>query len=330
MLIMQKQLLTNVAIIRPILILMLVFYHAFAIYSGAWSPIVGFPEIKLYWWLDWLSYAFMLETFVFVSGYVFGYQVRTKGESVLSARRLIPKKFRRLIIPSMFFSLLYIVLFGNIGQPISATIYGMLDGTAHMWFLPMLFWCFIGIWVIEKLRMQAKIALPLLLVVCVCSHVALPLRIGDTMYYMLFFYVGYVLQRRDVKVDVFYTPRTAVSLVLAFAVLFPPSTILQNALSGGGYYPPCQCKRITPMLFLHRACHAVRHGRGGGKSTGRKASAVAHKRRGPVFRGIFASAVHPGGAVSSYVRPRHPWPILPALGWLHDGPRVFLGGVIPA
>lgn len=233
MLIMQKQLLTNVAIIRPILILMLVFYHAFAIYSGAWSPIVGFPEIKLYWWLDWLSYAFMLETFVFVSGYVFGYQVRTKGESVLSARRLIPKKFRRLIIPSMFFSLLYIVLFGNIGQPISATIYGMLDGTAHMWFLPMLFWCFIGIWVIEKLRMQVKIALPLLLVVCVCSHVALPLRIGDTMYYMLFFYVGYVLQRRDVKVDVFYTPRTAVSLVLAIAVLFPSSTILQNALSGG-------------------------------------------------------------------------------------------------
>lgn len=84
----EKKLLTNVAVIRPILIVLLVFYHAFAPYSGAWEPIEGFPEIPAYWWLDWLSYAFMLEMFVFVSGYVFGYQVRTKGESKQEAKNL--------------------------------------------------------------------------------------------------------------------------------------------------------------------------------------------------------------------------------------------------
>jgi len=62
-----KSILTNVSIIRPILFVLLVFYHAFAIYSGAWSPIEGYPVIKAYWWLDKLSYAFMLEMFVFIT-----------------------------------------------------------------------------------------------------------------------------------------------------------------------------------------------------------------------------------------------------------------------
>ena len=142
--------LADVVVIRNILIVLLVFYHAFAIYSGAWSPIKGFPEIKTYWWLDKLSYAFMLELFVFVSGYVFGYQVRVKGESKLQAKDLFWGKFKRLMIPCMVFSLLYILLFGHITQPIQKTLYGLMNGVGHMWFLPMLFWCFVGTWIIEK------------------------------------------------------------------------------------------------------------------------------------------------------------------------------------
>jgi len=76
----EKMYLSDAAIIRIILVVLLVLYHAFAPFSGAWSPIEGYEEVAAYWWLDKLSYAFMLETFVFVSGYVFGYQVRMKGE----------------------------------------------------------------------------------------------------------------------------------------------------------------------------------------------------------------------------------------------------------
>lgn len=103
--------LTEVAIIRPILVVLLVFYHAFAHYSGAWEPIDGYPAIRDYWWLDWLSYAFMLEMFVFISGYVFGFQVRTKGVEKLNAKNLLWGKFKRLMIPCMVFSFLYILFF---------------------------------------------------------------------------------------------------------------------------------------------------------------------------------------------------------------------------
>lgn len=230
--------LDNVTIIRNILIILLVFYHAFAIYSGAWAPIQGFPEVPVYWWLDKLSYAFMLELFVFVSGYVFGYQVRVKGESKLQAKELFWGKFKRLMIPCIVFSLLYIVLLGDNTQPIQKTLYGLMNGVGHMWFLPMLFWCFVGVWIIEKIHLKPKWAAPLLVLASLVSFLPLPLRMGTAMYYMVFFYVGYVIQRNDVSLDWLYTKRSAIITTISFIILFPALTLLKErigaVLIGGG------------------------------------------------------------------------------------------------
>lgn len=234
---MGKKLLTNIAVIRPILIVLLVFYHAFAPYSGAWEPIEGFPEVPAYWWLDWLSYAFMLEMFVFVSGYVFGFLVRTKGESKLEAKNLFWGKFKRLMIPCMLFSLLYILLFGNIAQPVTKTLYSLVNGAGHMWFLPMLFWCFVGVWVIEKLKLRPKLVVPALILCSIFSFLPMPLRMGKSMYYMFFFYVGYILQKQDVSHERFYTLRHCIIMVFAFCLLFPTLTLLKSNISninGGG------------------------------------------------------------------------------------------------
>ena len=224
--------LTNVAIIRPILIVLLVFYHAFAPFSGAWEPIAGYPAIRVYWWLDWFSYAFMLEMFVFISGYVFGFQVRTKGKEKLKAKNLLWGKFKRLMIPCMVFSLLYILLLGDITQPITKTFYGLVNGVGHMWFLPMLFWCFIGVWIIEKSQIKTKVVLPILLLCSICSSLPLPLQLNNAMYYMFFFYLGYVLQKEPVYMDRYYTLNHAISAVAAFCVLFPSLTILKANLAG--------------------------------------------------------------------------------------------------
>lgn len=225
-----KSILTNVALIRPILLVLLVFYHAFAIYSGAWAPIQAYPKVPVYWWLDKLSYAFMLETFVFISGYVFGFQVRTKGEEKLKAKNLLWGKFKRLMIPCMVFSLLYILLFGHITQPVQKTLYGLVNGVGHMWFLPMLFWCFVGIWIIEKLHLKAKWVIPVLVLCSICSFLPLPLRMGTAMYYMVFFYVGYILQKENISLDRFYTLKYCIILVIAFCVLFPTLTIMREKL----------------------------------------------------------------------------------------------------
>lgn len=222
--------LSEIVVIRNILIVLLVFYHAFAIYSGAWAPIEGFPEVPIYWWLDKLSYAFMLELFVFVSGYVFGYQVRVKGESKLRAKDLFLGKFKRLMIPCMVFSLLYILLLGDITQPIQKTLYGLINGVGHMWFLPMLFWCFVGVWIIEKIHLKPKWATPLLVLASLVSFLPLPLRMGTAMYYMVFFYVGYIIQRNDVSLDWLYTKRSAIITTISFVILFPLLTLLKKQI----------------------------------------------------------------------------------------------------
>lgn len=224
----NKKLLTNVAVIRPTLIVLLVFYHAFAPYSGAWGKMDGFPEVSAYWWLDWLSYAFMLETFVFVSGYVFGYQVRIKGDGVLRAKKLFISKFKRLIVPSMVFSLLYILLFKDITQPLYRTFYDVVKGVGHMWFLPMLFWCFVVIWIIEKLNLRPSIVLPLLAICSIFSFIPLPFQMTATMYYMLFFYLGYIIQKKDLSFDDFFKIKYCITLVLAFCVLFPTLTMFKE------------------------------------------------------------------------------------------------------
>lgn len=224
----NSQRLSNMDVIRPILIVLLVLYHSFAIFGGAWEPIDGFPEIQAYWWLDWLSYAFMLETFVFISGYVFGYQVRTKGKEKLQAKKLFIGKLKRLILPSAIFSLIYILLFGDITQPVVETLYGLINGVAHMWFLPMLFWCFVLIWLIEELKLKPKLVLPTLIVISLFSVDGLPLQFSHTMYYMLFFYAGFALQRYDVEINRYYNLRNSIFSVILFVVLFFSLTILKE------------------------------------------------------------------------------------------------------
>lgn len=224
----NKKILTNVAIIRPILIVLLVFYHSFVIFQGGWGTAGKFPNVEIYWWLDKLSYAFMLETFVFISGYVFGYQVGLKGESKLNAKNLIFNKFKRLIIPSMFFSFLYIVFLLDINQPIHKTLYEIVEGVGHMWFLPMLFWCFICVWAIEKLKLKTSFVLILLILSSACSFVQLPLQINATMYYMLFFYIGYILQRKNINLEKYYTCRNAIIFIALFLVLFPLLTLFRE------------------------------------------------------------------------------------------------------
>lgn len=74
----KSKILTEVSVIRPILIVLLVVYHSFIIYQGGWSEPDGFEPNRTYWWISKASYSFMLEAFVLISGYVFAYQATIK------------------------------------------------------------------------------------------------------------------------------------------------------------------------------------------------------------------------------------------------------------
>lgn len=59
----KGKILSEIAVIRPILIILLVVYHSFIIYQGGWSEPIGFEHNRAYWRISKASYSFMLETY---------------------------------------------------------------------------------------------------------------------------------------------------------------------------------------------------------------------------------------------------------------------------
>lgn len=70
---MKKKLLYEVSIIRPLVIFLLIVYHAVCIYGGVWTP-VNNVQIPLYDLLMRIISGFRIETIALVAGYVYSYQ----------------------------------------------------------------------------------------------------------------------------------------------------------------------------------------------------------------------------------------------------------------
>lgn len=106
---MEKKNLDEISFMRPILILMLITYHSFAPWNGDWPEFICQTENNVYEWIAACSYSFMLPLFVFISGYVYSYQTNFLKRSY-TIQTLVKNKAKRLLYPSVLFSLIYILL----------------------------------------------------------------------------------------------------------------------------------------------------------------------------------------------------------------------------
>lgn len=220
--------LEEINIIRPILICVsLVMYHAFAPYGdvNAWH-IDGVYKVGGYYWLDKFVYSFMLETFVFISGYVFAFQL--SGENKYTFKRVLLGKLQRLIIPSIIFSCIYVFIFYDTHKPLQF-IYDIFNGVGHMWFLPMLFWCFLAAYFIEKLKITEYIKLLFLFLLSLFSFLPLPFQMGQTCYYLFFFYAAFVVYRnRSEVVKRIKKPWILLIVISIYIISFVFFTILRE------------------------------------------------------------------------------------------------------
>lgn len=191
----RNKFLIDISIIRPICIFLLVVYHAFIIYQGGWEQPAGFRPIIAYWWISKASYAFMLELFVFISGYVFALTLQKRETSF---KQILISKLKRLLIPSIIFSIAYYFMFLYTGKfHVLNFIKTILSGAGHMWFLPMLFWVTLLCYAIDRmkyipnwLKITGVGGLPIL------SILPIPFQINVALYYSLFFYLGILIFRK--------------------------------------------------------------------------------------------------------------------------------------
>lgn len=215
----QKKIrLDEVMLMRTILALLIVFMHSFTCYDGSWSQPVGYVDIPVYKWLARSSFAFTLEAFVFISGYLFAFQ-RIALKKTEKFPQMIVNKLKRLIIPSITFSLIYFLIFYPY-KGFGNALYSIINGCGHMWYLPMLFWCFVLSWILQQIKINDRRIMFMLFVVNLLMFFSLPFRISDALVYLAYFYLGFLFYKYSDKIQVYITPRNLTIAWLVFIVCF--------------------------------------------------------------------------------------------------------------
>lgn len=229
----KNGILSDIVFIRLILILLLVVYHSFIIYRGGHPA--GYEDVACYSWIAKFSYSFFLEAFVAISGYIYAYQIFDRKRD-LPFGKFVVNKFKRLIVPSIIFGAVYYFLFYDVKSPVNA-IYSIINGVGHMWFLPMLFWCFAIGWILIRWNIADRYKLLLLLALSALSFVSLPLRIGSAMYYLFFSYAGVCLQKHSHRIEirkrlviVGYWALFAAVFVLSQRIIVLDTTIIEKTI----------------------------------------------------------------------------------------------------
>ncbi len=216
---MKKKLLYEVSIIRPLVIFLLIVYHAVCIYGGVWTP-VNNVQIPLYDLLMRIISGFRIETIALVAGYVYSYQFLDLNRR-FELKSFVIKKIKRLIIPCLFFGILYyfIILYDSSNFSFWRFVYELTNGVGHLWFLPMLFWCFLGIWVLTHKKFNEKITIIVLFFISLIPRLYLPFGLSLVPHFMFFFYAGFLLYKyKSFVISILNKKKYIVLLALSYFI----------------------------------------------------------------------------------------------------------------
>lgn len=212
----------DVVAIRLSFIFLLVVYHALCIFTGAWdSPYTPAINISIYNWLGNLIHLSQLEALVVISGLLFGYYA-LKKPNALSFNSCVVKKAKRILLPCLLFGIIYYVMFYDLQASWYNIIWKLLNGCGHLWFLPMIFWCFVLVYLIEitppAWQMSDNKKYKLILFVALCCSVVnpfmfVPLGFGRAFDFFIYFFMGICIQTKR-----FSLPTTRKNILFATIV----------------------------------------------------------------------------------------------------------------
>ena len=227
----RKKLL-EINFLRPLVIFLIVVLHSFTMYTGGWPLPEGIERNYFYMAIAKLSHSCVLETFVLMSSFLWAFSICELGKKS-GFVSLVKKKFLRLIIPAMVFGVLYQWIVEDISPTLTLSYWGeILTGVAHLWFLPMLFWCFVLTFFLLKWRVSNRIKLLLLGCLCIAPFNDLPLQMGQVTYYWLFFYLGWLFRIHHVDwLSQQAQPRHLLKFACFFIVTFAAYSVFREFLS---------------------------------------------------------------------------------------------------
>lgn len=136
--------LLNISYLRVIITFLVVLFHSFAPYFYGIGKSLSFPYIQIYKDIFIVEERIQMPLFTFISGYLF-YYLYQKGK-YQTWGKLFRNKAKRLLLPYFIFGIMiYFFVPIEIHQIICPW-----NNFLHLWFLLMLFWCFLCQFAIKK------------------------------------------------------------------------------------------------------------------------------------------------------------------------------------
>ena len=160
----NKNFLSDIVFLRAISIVFVVAFHAYGMmYAAAHFPALKDTYYQMYFTLNQCVFInIAMPMFVFVSGYLFAF-LRQRGKYP-NFVDLVKNKAKRVLLPYFVFGLIMMATTNNF-HPL-VLLYG---SYWHLWFLPMLFWCFIVAYLIDKYAIKSYLQIIILFVSFVLS-----------------------------------------------------------------------------------------------------------------------------------------------------------------
>lgn len=214
--------LNDVVIIRSLAIVMVVAFHA---YYMMLVP-AHFPDSQamyhdMYYTINCITLQFRMPLFIMISGYLFSHLENDRGKYT-TFKGLFKNKFKRLIIPFYVFASVFMFTINDFSW---VPYYSW--GYQHLWFITMLFWCFIVTRILSFLPFSRNIWFKAFVLVSFFILNLLPrlnfsfLAVPNLLRWYFWFYFGYQLYLNRNKIYGFIDQNKimALSILIALALI---------------------------------------------------------------------------------------------------------------
>lgn len=144
----------DIAVLRLLCITIVVFFHAYGMmYARHFSEATRTLYQSKY---ELFNQTYLINIampmFIFISGFLFGGQLMRRQP--ISFGKMIKSKFMRLMLPFFVFTILFMFTQNAVSwKPFYQWTY------SHLWFLPMLFWCFVVTYFLRPLILNDNLVI---------------------------------------------------------------------------------------------------------------------------------------------------------------------------
>ena len=141
----EQERIQYVSVLRVCSMLLIVLYHSMCYYTGTWWYLCT-DIVPLWKLLSPPTVTIGLTTFVFISGFLYGYLYMKRGK-YRNVGPFLTNKFKRLLIPYFFWGTLMVLFL----PAVHVSWINLFTGIAHLWFLLMLFELFVILLLLNKI-----------------------------------------------------------------------------------------------------------------------------------------------------------------------------------